>query len=231
MSTLLALLDALDDRPQAIDLRERTYQALGDVVVDVGCGGGRAVGELAARGVRAIGVDADPAMVEAAAARWPDGEFHVADAGALPLADGSVTGYRADKVLHVVPDPELAVAEARRVLAPGGRAVLTGQDWDTIVIDSGDPERTRSIVHTRADGLPHPRIARRYRNLLLDNGFTDVTVEVHTLVWTDAAALPVLANLGGDGAWLDEQAARARADRLFVAVPIFLATGTRLQLR
>ncbi|MET8853253.1 methyltransferase domain-containing protein [Amycolatopsis sp. NPDC004625] len=200
MSTLLTLLDALDDRPQAVHLRERTYEGLGDVVVDVGCGSGRAVGELAARGVRAIGVDADPAMVSVAAGRWPAGEFHVADATALPLGDGSVTGYRADKVLHVVPEPALAVAEARRVLAPGGRAVLTGQDWDTIVIDSGDPARTRSIVHARADGMPHPRIARRYRNLLLDNGFTDVTVEVRTLVWTDAAALPVLANLGGDGA-------------------------------
>ncbi|MEV6449115.1 methyltransferase domain-containing protein [Amycolatopsis sp. NPDC051716] len=227
MSTLLTLLDALDDRPQAVDLRERTYRGLGDVVVDVGCGGGRAVGELAAHGVRAIGVDADPAMIETAAARWPAGEFHVADAAALPLGDRSVTGYRADKVLHVLPEPALAVAEARRVLAPGGRAVLTGQDWDTIVIDSDDPARTRSIVHTRADGMPHPRIARRYRNLLLDNGFTDVTVEVHALVWTDAGALPVLANLGGDGAWLAEQAARARDDRLFVAVPIFLAAGTR----
>jgi ubiquinone/menaquinone biosynthesis C-methylase UbiE len=227
MSTLLTLLDALDDRPQAADLRERTYRGLGDVVVDAGCGSGRAVGELAARGVRAIGVDADPAMIETAAARWPAGEFHVADAAALPLGDGSVTGYRADKVLHVLPDPARAVAEARRVLAPGGRAVLTGQDWDTIVIDSDDPVRTRSIVHTRADGMPHPRIARRYRNLLLDNGFTDVTVEVHALVWTDAGALPVLANLGGDGAWLAEQAARARDDRLFVAVPIFLAAGTR----
>jgi ubiquinone/menaquinone biosynthesis C-methylase UbiE len=227
MSTLLTLLDALDDRPQAVELRERSYTALGDVVIDVGCGSGRAVGELAARGVRAIGVDADPAMIETAAARWPAGEFHVADAAALPLDDGSVTGYRADKVLHVLPDPAGAVAEARRVLAPCGRAVLTGQDWDTIVIDSDDPARTRSIVHARADGMPHPRIARRYRNLLLDNGFTDVTVEVHTLVWTDAAALPVLANLGGDGAWLAEQTARAREDRLFTAVPIFLAAGTR----
>ncbi|MEV7095477.1 methyltransferase domain-containing protein [Amycolatopsis sp. NPDC051045] len=227
MSTLLTLLDALDDRPQAVHLRERTYEGLGELVVDVGCGSGRAVGELSARGVRAVGVDADPAMVEVAAARWPAGEFHVADAGALPLDDGSVTGYRADKVLHVLAEPELAVAEARRVLAPGGRAVLTGQDWDTFVIDSDDPAGTRAMVHARADGMPHPRIARRYRNLLLDAGFTDVTVEVHTLVWTDAAVLPVLANLGGAGAWLDEQATRARDDRLFVAVPIFLAAGTR----
>jgi len=226
MSTLLTVLDALDARPEARDLRERTYEGLGDTVVDVGCGSGRAVGELAARGVRAIGVDLDPAMVEVAAGRWPDGEFHVADATALPLDDGSVTGYRADKVLHALADPDLAVAEARRVLAPGGRAVLVGQDWDAFVIDSDDPGRVRALVHARADGLPNPRVARRYRNLLRDHGFVDVTVEVRTFVWTDAAGLPVLASIA-DGDWLEEQAARARDDRLFVAVPIFLATGTR----
>ncbi|MGF6883038.1 ubiquinone/menaquinone biosynthesis C-methylase UbiE [Nocardia sp. GAS34] len=226
MSTLLSLLDALDDRPQARDLRLRTYEGLGDTVVDVGCGGGRAVGELAARGVRAIGLDLDPAMIEIAAQRWPAAEFHVADATALPLDDGSVTGYRADKVLHALTEPERAIVEARRVLARSGRAVLTGQDWDTFVIDSDDPELVRALVHARADRMPSPRIARRYRNLLLDNGFTDVTVDVHTVVWTDAAVLPVLANIA-EGDWLDEQAARARNDRLFVAVPIFLASGTR----
>jgi ubiquinone/menaquinone biosynthesis C-methylase UbiE len=227
MSTLLTLLDAFDDLPQARHVRERTYQALGDTVVDVGCGGGRAVGELAARGVRAIGIDLDPTMIEMAIDRWPTSEFHVADATALPLDDGSVTGYRADKVLHALAEPERAVIEARRVLAKNGRAALVGQDWDTFVIDSDDPELTRTLVHARADRMPNPRVARRYRNLLLDNGFTNVTVEVHTIVWTDAACLPMLANIGGEGTWLDDQADRARNDRLFVAVPIFLAFGTR----
>ncbi|MCO1655591.1 methyltransferase domain-containing protein [Pseudonocardia humida] len=226
MSDLLTLLDAHDDLPQARDLRERTYEGLGDTVVDVGCGGGRAVGELAARGVRAIGVDVDPAMVEVAAGRWPAGEFHVADATALPLDDGSVSGYRADKVLHALAEPERAVAEARRVLAGNGRAVLVGQDWDSFMIDSDDPGRTRAVVHARADRLPDPRVARRYRNLLLDNGFVDVTVEVRAIVWTDAMCLPVLAGIG-EGDWLEEQAARARDDRLFVALPIVLAAGTR----
>jgi SAM-dependent methyltransferase len=228
MSTLLTLLDALDDLPQARDLRERSYHGLGDTVVDVGCGSGRAVGELAARGVRAIGVDLDPAMIGIAAQRWPAGEFHLADATGLPLEDGSVTGYRADKVLHALAEPERAVAEARRVLAGGGRAVLVGQDWDTFVIDSDQPDAVRALVHARADGMASPRVARRYRNLLLDNGFVDVTVEVHTVVWTGEAGLPVLAAIG-EGGWLDEQAVRARDDRLFVAVPVFLAAGTRLR--
>jgi ubiquinone/menaquinone biosynthesis C-methylase UbiE len=226
MSTLLTILDALDDLPQARNLREHTYQALGNTVVDVGCGGGRAVGELAAGGVRAIGIDLDPAMIEIAIQRWPTGEFHVADATALPLDDGSVTGYRADKVLHTLAEPDRAVIEARRVLTSNGRAVLVGHDWDTFVIDSDDPELTRTLVHARADRVPNPRVARRYRNLLLDNGFTDVTAEVHTIVWTDATSLPTLADIG-EGTWLDDQAARARNDRLFVAVPIFLASGTR----
>jgi SAM-dependent methyltransferase len=226
MSTLLTILDAVDDLPQARHLRERTYEALGDAVVDVGCGGGRAVGELAARGVRAIGIDLDPAMIEIAVERWPTSEFHVADATALPLEDGSVTGYRADKVLHALADPERAVIEARRVLAGNGRAVLVGQDWDTFVIDSDDPELTRTVVRARADGMANPRVARRYRNLLLDHGFVDVTVEVHTIVWTDAGCLPMLATIG-EGSWLEDQAARARTDRLFVAVPIFLVSGTR----
>ncbi|MFI7677600.1 methyltransferase domain-containing protein [Actinophytocola sp. NPDC049390] len=226
MSTLRDLLDAFDELPQATELRARSYHDLGEVVVDVGCGGGRAVGELARLGARAIGVDRDPEMVAAAAARWPAGEFHVGDVTALPLPDASVTGYRADKVLHVVEDPAPALAEARRVLRPGGRVVLTGQDWDAIVVDSADPDRTRALVHARADTMPNPRAARQYRNLLLDNGFTDVTVEGHMSVFTDALALPMLAGMDDDR-WFDEQADRAAHDRLLVAVPVLLAAGTR----
>lgn len=226
MSTLRDLLDAFDELPQATELRARSYRDLGEVVVDVGCGGGRAVGELARLGARAIGVDRDPEMVAAAAARWPAGEFHVGDVTALPLPDASVTGYRADKVLHVVEDPAAALAEARRVLRPGGRVVLTGQDWDAIVVDSADPDRTRALVHARADTMPNPRAARQYRNLLLDNGFTDVTVEGHMSVFTDALALPMLAGMDDDR-WFDEQADRAAHDRLLVAVPVLLAAGTR----
>ncbi|MEU7800069.1 methyltransferase domain-containing protein [Micromonospora arborensis] len=229
MSSLLAVLDAIESEPAAVELRTRSYELLGDLtgrtVVDVGCGSGRAVAELAERGAHAVGVDLDPEMIAVARERWPAGEFQVGDAAELPLETGSATYYRADKVLHVLDDPARAVAEARRVLAPGGRAVLLGQDWDMIAIDSDDPETTRRLVHAKADSLPSPRVARRYRNLLLDAGFTDPIVEVHTAVFIDDTALDLLKRITDDETWLAEQAQRARTNRILVVVPIFLVAA------
>jgi SAM-dependent methyltransferase len=229
MSNLLAVLDAVDATPMAVALRARSYEVLGDLTgrtaLDAGCGAGRAVAELSDRGAHAIGVDQDPEMIAVARERWPAGEFHVGDVCDLPIETGSVWGYRADKVLHALDDPARAVSEARRVVAPGGRAVLVGQDWDATVIDSDDPEATRRLVHAKADSLPSPRAARRYRGLLLDAGFTDPLVEVHTGVFTDDTALALLQRITDDGSWLAEQAERARRDRIFVAVPLFLVTA------
>jgi ubiquinone/menaquinone biosynthesis C-methylase UbiE len=241
--TLIRLLDAAETMPAAARLRARSYQLPrlppGATVVDVGCGTARAVAELAEHAAHAIGVDLDPAMLAAARRRFPDIDVRAADATELPLGDGQAHGYRADKVYHVLPDPHAALAEARRVLVPGGRIALLGQDWDTLVIDSDQPELTRHIVHARADTIPHPRIARAYRNLLLDAGFHDVDIEVHTAVFTDATMLPMLVGhataahrtgaITGDEAdnWISGQTRRAQDDRLLVAIPMFLAAGTR----
>lgn len=229
MSTLLQVLDAGDADPQAAAIRLRSYELLGDYaghrVVDVGCGGGRAVAELTERGARALGVDPDPEMLAAAGRRWPESRFHLGDAYDLPLEPGSVSGYRADKVLHLLDDPARALTEARRVLAPAGRAVLLGPDWDTIVVDSDDPHTTRRLIHAKADSFPSPRAGRRHRTLLLDAGFTDIVTEVHTMVLTDDLALALLHRITDDEAWLAEQVERHRTGRIFVALPMFLAAG------
>ncbi|MCR6486744.1 methyltransferase domain-containing protein [Amycolatopsis sp. OK19-0408] len=239
---LAARLARADALPGATELREATYELLrcgpGDRALDVGCGGGRAVAELCARGVRAVGADRDPSMLAIARELAPAPEFVEADVLRLPFPDGEFRGYRADKVLHELADPAAAVAEARRVLAPGGRVVLCGQDWDTLVLDSDRPALTRAIVHARADAIAGPRVARQYRTLLVDAGFAEIAVEVRTLVDTDGSLLPLLDGLaaaartagvatGGqvDG-WLAEQSARAAAGRFFLAVPIFVASAT-----
>jgi ubiquinone/menaquinone biosynthesis C-methylase UbiE len=65
--------------------------------VDVGCGAGRAVAELAERGVHAVGVDPSPWMLAAARERWSEAEFREAGAEDLPFVDGSVRGYCCDR--------------------------------------------------------------------------------------------------------------------------------------
>ncbi|WP_460695546.1 methyltransferase domain-containing protein [Nocardia thraciensis] len=243
IEALRAVLDQVDALPGAAELREYSYELLrvrpGELVVDVGCGAGRAVAELAERGAQGLGIDLNEQMIAVARSRWPGNDFRVGDACELPLADGVAAGYRADKVLHDLTDPARAVREARRVLAPGGRLVLMGQDWDTLVIDSDDPELTRRIVHARADTIASPRSARRYRNMLLDTEFTDVTVDVRTGVFTDTALLALPTGIAEAAyaagvaprdhidAWIAEQADRAETGRLFLAVPIFVVAATR----
>ncbi|MFD7011347.1 methyltransferase domain-containing protein [Rhodococcus jostii] len=240
---LVALLDVIDNYPGAAALRARSIELLaappGSVILDVGCGSGRAVAELAEQGWDALGIDLDEQMITIARRRWPRARFEIADATELPLGDGSILGYRAEKVFHDIADPTSALTEAHRVLVPGGRIVLIGQDWDGLFIDSDHPDLTRTIVHARADTVAAPRSARRYRNLLLDTGFTDVRVEVHTGVFTDQALLPMLTGIAHAAAtagaitpdqaaaWIGDQTRRGQADRGFVAIPLFLAHAAR----
>src|SRR5438067_1289546 len=131
-TSLLQRLDATEAMPGSPELRAYSYDLLrlapGAAVADVGCGAGRAVEELAERGARPVGVDPSEEMVTVARQRWPGREFLLGSAEELPLADGSLAGYRSDKVFHDVAEPARAVAEARRVLAPGGRIVVVDAD-------------------------------------------------------------------------------------------------------
>ncbi|WP_290051715.1 methyltransferase domain-containing protein [Nocardia nova] len=212
-------------------------------VVDVGCGTGRAVAELSQRGMRVVGVDLSEQMLDAERDRLPGNDFRFGDATASPLEDSSMDGYRADKVFHELADPGAALAEAWRVLAPGGRVVLVGQDWESFIIDSDDPDLTRTIVTARASAVVSPRVARGFRNLLLDNGFADVCVEVRTVVFVDTLMVPMLSGLAENACaagavtreqadeWIAEQTHRGRNDRLMLAMPLFFAAAAKPSVR
>lgn len=244
LARFVATLDTFDAQPDAVRLRQDTYDLLqlrpGDAAADIGCGAGLAVAELADRGVAASGVDPEPGMVAVARQRHPAGEFHVATAENLPYGDGTLRGYRAEKVYHLVPDPAAALAEAHRVLAPGGRIVLAGLDWEGILIDADDMATTRALVTARLAAYADPHSVRRYRNQLRDAGFVDCTVTAYLPVFHDhALAARHLTNLATAGtkagavtteqadAWLAEQEHRGRTDRLFMAVPMVVASARR----
>ena len=91
-------------------------------VLDLGCGAGFLANYLAALGHRVSGLDADAESLEVARAydRTACVDYRRGDACALPFADASFDVVCAMDLLEHVEDPAQLVAEAARVLAPGG---------------------------------------------------------------------------------------------------------------
>ena len=96
----------------------------GRLTLDLGCGEGRLARDLKAAGYRLVGVDASPTLVAAAREADPDFDARVADAAALPFADGELDLVVAFMSLQDVDDLDGVVAECARVLEPGGRLCL-----------------------------------------------------------------------------------------------------------
>lgn len=98
------------------------------IVGDLGCGTGQVAAALAPFVTRVIAVDRSGKMLQAARRRVRDAgnvEVRRGDLEALPIADGELDAATLLLVLHHLPDPAAALAEAARVLRAGGRLVIS----------------------------------------------------------------------------------------------------------
>jgi SAM-dependent methyltransferase len=144
----------------------------GDVVLDLGCGGGRHAFECYRRGARVVAVDLDAGeltgvagMFAAMRAAGESGTGRGSSAAVrtdgrrLSFADGAFDVVVLSEVLEHIPDDRAVIAEAARVLRPGGTLAVTVPRWW--------PERVcwalSSAYHEVEGG--HVRIYRR-RELL-----------------------------------------------------------------
>ncbi len=112
------------------DVESAMLQALGNgpfqFLVDLGTGTGRMLELFSDRYARGLGIDVNQAMLTYARARLAkagkaDAQVRHGDIYALSLPDNVADAVLMHQVLHFLSDPALAIREAARVLAPGGK--------------------------------------------------------------------------------------------------------------
>lgn len=138
-------------------------------VLDAGCGTGRIARYLVDRGLSVVGVDLSPGMLAMARRDHPDLELHEGSLTALPLADASVDGVVFWYSLIHLSDEELpvALAEAVRVLRPGGHVLLAFQKGEgTYDVGAGLRERGHDVSLVRWHRGP-----KQVLDALADAGF------------------------------------------------------------
>ena len=168
--------------------------APGAVILDIGCHSGDAE-RLLLRDypqiAKVIGIDLKQKSVDAALAQWTqDGqpaaiEFQLADARQLPFPDGHFDRVVCAETLEYIDDPRLALREMRRVLRPGGAALLIHTDFDTQVFNAADKALCRRLVTAFSDSGPNGQMGRALYGLCAASGFAQVEPAVYTLVNTE----------------------------------------------
>ena len=104
-----------------------------DRVLDIGCGPGAAVRQVAGRVASVTGVDASASMISIArkrASHLANVEFSVRPAERLTFKDGAFSVVWTIQSWHHWNDPEAAYRQVLRVLAPGGRFFIVEKETD-----------------------------------------------------------------------------------------------------
>lgn len=219
----------------------------GTRLLDIGTGTG-VVAAAAARqlGASVIGVDFSETMLAEARRSVRGVDFRTASADALPFDDGSFDAVVANVVLHHLGRPEAALAEAHRVLLPGGRIACTvwagmetlaafGVFFGAVEEHAGGAE----LPHGPLFGVADESILS---SLFTDAGFTDVTIETVDTTWRMPSIEPLLRAFGAwaqldtfpttirqsiEGSVRSAATAYATGDGFAIPNPMLLISATR----
>jgi ubiquinone/menaquinone biosynthesis C-methylase UbiE len=210
-------------------------------VLDLGCGTGVVTRAIAARDGFAgavTGIDQSPEFIAAAQRLAADEgvgdrvEFVVGDAHELDLPAASFDAAVAHTLISHVRDPLAVLAEAARVIRPGGVVAVFDGDYASLTFGCSDPQLGRMIEGAiQSMIMSSPRVMREVPRLLPKAGLQLIATQAH--VFAEAGSSSFLLNLAetygplaaSNGlapaahvdAWLDDQRRSAEDGTFFAA--------------
>jgi len=206
-ATMIAMLDRLNRflvGPKET-LLNRLSVDHARAVLDVGCGTGGDVVDMASRmprGGAAVGMDASEAMITEARRRHGEAStgdrggadiaFRLGDALDLPYADHTFDVCRVETVLQHLRDAGRAVQEMVRVTRPGGRVGALEFDEGGWLLDHPDQPATRAILDAYADSMACGWMGRQLPRMFREAGLTEVSVDAVVILGTFEAARALL---------------------------------------
>ncbi len=253
-SQIIDYLDLLRSQPPFQRMKERTFEWLLETdpeqVLDVGCGTGADVIDLAKRlkgsdTAQVVGVDRSQDLVSEARSRADAAdlpvpvEFQTADATSLDFPDATFDAVRTDRVLQHLDHPDQGLHEMIRVTRPGGRVVISDVDHGGLMVDCTRPMLMQRIHHFVETALTHPWIGRRLPVMFQDAGLSDLRVDVQVAylsfefithmvglseVMTAMTEAGVFTKHEAD-AFAEDMESRGTSGRWYAGIPVFVVHG------
>lgn len=156
---------------RALDLLESTPHSR---VLEIGCGTGVDLTNIAQRAGHAVGIDRSVSMARATRARDDLGPASVvvSDGRHLPFASDRFDACWARAVLVHTTRPQDVVDEIARVIRPGARVVLSEPDHGSHIVATSEPEVFERIKQHRRTTFRDPLVGRRLAQLVIEAGLT-----------------------------------------------------------